>query len=65
MNNLLYQMMIKNLQTFFNKSAVEEENEASFDAFVAAEVLSVALAKHPDRIIEDLVFKKEIQGDSN
>ena len=54
MDNPVYKMMITNLKAFFTKTA-EEGKEPPFNAFDASEVLSVALGKSPDDIVEDIV----------
>ena len=62
MQNALYKMMIANLQAYLRDSG--NPREKAFDAFMVSEVLSVALAKDPTKIIMDLAAeRKETLGE--
>ncbi len=52
----LYKMMIANTSRYLRSLPVARQSDSStFDAFTAAQVLAVALAKDQDAILNDLL----------
>jgi len=59
MDNPVYKMMITNLKHYFKNQTPQEALDTPFNAFDAAEVLSVALGKHPGDIVSDLLKEQK------